>query len=194
MNVADERIRACTNLLAEVHAISAREEMTPLALSAVKEKLVALGRQCELFSLADFDLPRAQGRNQPLLVEADDGYGLYLTINLPGKIAAPHDHGIWCVNAAVSGVERHQLFRRTDDRTRPGVATVEKIGEAVVEPGSGVALADHDIHATEVLGNEPSVVLSLYGYALNRFPSVLWYQPQFGSVRAVPSLRASSLA
>ena len=57
--------------------------------------LLVLGRQPELFPLSDFDMPRAQGRSHPLLVEAEDGYGLYLTINMPGKTAAPHDHGIW---------------------------------------------------------------------------------------------------
>jgi hypothetical protein len=32
---------------------------------------------------------KARSRNHPLLVGADDGYGLYLTIALPGKEAAP---------------------------------------------------------------------------------------------------------
>ena len=194
MNIADQRLQACIDLLADAHAISARDGITHAALESITQKLVALGRQPELFPLTDFDMPRAQGRSHPLLVEADDGYGLYLTINLPGKTAAPHDHGIWCINAALSGLERHELFRRMDDTTRPGVAVIEKVGEALVKPGSGLALADHDIHATEVVGHEPAIGLALYGYALNRFPSVLWYQPQFGSVRAMPSRRAMSLA
>jgi len=189
MAVVDKRIRACTALLVDVHRIAAIEGITPSALHAMKLKLVALGRRHELFPLSDFDMPVAQGRNHPLLVEDNDGHGLYLTINLPGKVAAPHDHGIWCVNAAISGRERHALFRRTDDAAKPGVAVVEKIGEVVVEPGRGVSMADHDIHSTEVVGDEPAIGLALYGYALARFPSVVWYAPQFGSVRAVRSRR-----
>ena len=43
---------------------------------------------------AYFEMPVSQGRNHPLLVEDNDGHGLCLTINMPGKEAAPHDHGI----------------------------------------------------------------------------------------------------
>ena len=88
MSVADERITACARLLADVHAISAREGITVAALDAMKSKLVALGRQRDLFPLAEFDMPVAEGRNHPIMVEPDDGYGLYLTINRPGKVAA----------------------------------------------------------------------------------------------------------
>ncbi len=194
MTVVDKRNSACAKLLAEVHTITAREGSTPSALHAVKLKLVALARRTELFPLTDFAMPLAQGRNHPLLVEEDDGHGLYLTINLPGKMAAPHAHGIWCVNAAVFGQERHELFRRTDDGRKPGLATVVKTGEVIVEPGNGLAMADHDIHSTEVVGTQPAIGLALYGYALVRFPSVAWYQPQFGSVRAVPSRRHAAMA
>ncbi len=189
MTVTERRNRACAKLLGDVHAITAKEGITPSALHAIKLKLVALARKAELFPSSDFAMPLAQGRNHPLLVEDGDGHALYLTIALPGKEAAPHDHGIWCVNAAISGRERHEFFRRTDDGTRAGRASVAKVGEVIVEPGNGMAMADHDIHGTLVLGNEPAIGLALYGYALVRFPSVVWYHPQFGSTRASPSRR-----
>ena len=189
MTIADKRTRACANLLADVHAITAREGITPSALHAIKLKLVALARKAELFPQADFEMPVAEGRNHPLLVEDDDGHGLYLTISLPGKEAAPHDHGIWCINAAIAGRERHKFFRRTDSLAKPGYATVEQVGEVMVEPGGGMAMADHDIHSTVVVGVEPAIGLALYGYALARFPSVVWYHPEFSTTRASPSRR-----
>jgi len=189
MTVAARRNRACVKLMADVHAISAKEGITPSTLHAMKLKLVALARKAELFPQTDFVMPVAQGRNHPLLVEDNDGHGLYLTISMPGKEAAPHDHGIWCVNAAISGCERHQFFRRTDNAAKPGHATVERIGEVMVEPGNGTAMADHDIHSTVVVGNEPAIGLALYGYALARFPSVVWYHPQFASTRSTASRR-----
>ena len=134
-------------------------------------------------------MPVAQGRNHILALEDDDGMGLYLTIGLPGKEAAPHDHGIWCANAAISGRERHVFYRRTDDGRESGRATVTKVGEVVVEPGTGIVMADHDIHSTEVVGDRPAVGLSLYGYALARFPSVTWYHPEYSSMRATASRR-----
>ncbi|MEA2806219.1 MAG: hypothetical protein QOJ17_360, partial [Rhodospirillaceae bacterium] len=96
---------------------------------------------------------------------------------------------IWCANAAISGRERHIFYRRTDDGRESGRATVIRVGEVVVEPGTGIVMADHDIHSTEVVGDQPAVGLSLYGYALKRFPSVTWFHPEYSSVRATPSRR-----
>ena len=186
---SDRRARACAALLRDVHAITARDGNTPTALHAIKLKLIALAKKSDLFPTEDFAMPVAQGRTHPLLVEDDDGLGLYLTINLPGKMAAPHDHGIWCVNAAIAGQERHRFWRRTDDGTRPGQATVIQTGETIIAPGTGMAMSDHDIHSTEVLGTEPAIGLALYGYALPRFPSVAHYHPSLGTVRTTPSRR-----
>lgn len=91
MTVADKRSRACAKLIADVHAITAEEGITPSALHAIKLKLVSLASKKDLFPQSDFEMPVAQRRNHPLLVEDNDGHGLYLTINLPGKGAAPHD-------------------------------------------------------------------------------------------------------
>jgi predicted metal-dependent enzyme (double-stranded beta helix superfamily) len=193
MTTSDKRNRACKKLLADVHAISAKEGITPSALHALKLKLVALAARKELFPLADFSMPMAEGRNHPLLVEDDDGHGLYLTISLLGKEAAPHDHGIWCVNAAVSGRERHKFFRRTDQSRKARPRHGGQVGEVMVEPGSGMAMADHDIHSTVVVGDKPAIGLALYGYALVRFPSVSWYVPHFNSVRTTPSRRHAAM-
>jgi predicted metal-dependent enzyme (double-stranded beta helix superfamily) len=188
-DVAARRAKACAALLTQVHEITAKEGITPSALHAIKLKVVALARRAELFPLSDFAMPEAQGRTHPLLLEDNDGHGLYLTIGLPGKEAAPHDHGIWCINAGIAGSERNLFFRRTDDGREKGRATVEQVGEVLVAPGNGMAMADHDIHSTEVMGAEPSVQLALYGYALTRFPSVTWFHPGLLSVRATPSRR-----
>ncbi|MFO1086941.1 MAG: hypothetical protein U1E21_20495 [Reyranellaceae bacterium] len=188
-DTATKRARACQALMDKVHAITATEGINPSTLHAIKLKLVALANRAELFPLADFAMPVAEARTHPLLVEDDDGHGLYLTISLPGKEAAPHDHGIWCANAVISGRERHDFYRRTDDGKQAGRAEIIKVGEVLVEPGTGMVMADHDIHATEVVSDHPAIGLALYGYALARFPSVSWFHPEFMSVRSTASRR-----
>lgn len=188
-DVSSRRARACSTLLDQVHSITATEGINPSTLHAIKLKVMALAKRTELFPIGDFGMPKAHGRNHPLLVEDNDGHGLYLSVSLPGKEAAPHDHGIWCASAAISGQEQHVLYRRTDDGKQAGRATVAKIGEVLVEPGTGLVMADHDIHSTEVVGEQPAIILSLYGYALTRFPSVTWYHPEYQAVRATPSRR-----
>jgi predicted metal-dependent enzyme (double-stranded beta helix superfamily) len=185
-----ERETACENLIQQARAIVDAEGTGEPALDKIRTLLVDLANTGEtLFPLADFAMPDAQGRNHVLALEANDGMGLYLTIGLPGKEAAPHDHGIWCVNAAISGQEVHHFYRRTDNGTHPGHATVEQIGEVTVAPGQGMAMTDHAIHDTAVIGDQPAIGLALYGYALARFPSVMWFHPQFSSVRAGASRR-----
>jgi predicted metal-dependent enzyme (double-stranded beta helix superfamily) len=115
-------------------------------MHAIKLKLVALGRRIELFPTSGFAMPDAQGRNHPLLVEENDGHGLHPTIALPGKDAAPHDHGLWCVNAAISGRGRHVFYRRTDGGQQAGRAEVIRIGEVIIEPGNGMAMGTRQRH------------------------------------------------
>jgi predicted metal-dependent enzyme (double-stranded beta helix superfamily) len=178
------RDAACRKLLAQARSIVDRNGNGGEALESIKALLVTLaGKGESLFPRDDFAMPDAHGRNHVLAVEDGDGMGLYLTIGLPGKEAAPHDHGIWCVNAAISGQEQHRFYRRTDDGTRDGYATIEAVGEVLVAPGQGMAMADHAIHSTEVLGDGPAIGLALYGYALARFPPVVWFHPAFSSVR-----------
>jgi predicted metal-dependent enzyme (double-stranded beta helix superfamily) len=191
--MSEQRAEACAALLRQARAIVDADGTGPAALEKLKGLLVGLANQGEaLFPRNDFAMPVAQGRNHILALEDGDGMGLYLTINLPGKEAAPHDHGIWCVNAAISGQESHTFFRRTDDGSRDGYATVEELKTVIVAPGQGMAMADHAIHSTEVLGSEPAIGLALYGYALARFPSVVWFHPAFSSVRACVSRRAEA--
>ena len=190
-SVAEERSAACAALLRQVRAIHTAEGIGEASLGKIKSLLVDFAvHGAALFPDDDFAMPYAHGLSHKLEVADNDGCGLYLTVNLPGKEAAPHAHGIWCVNAGLSGSEAHRFYRRTDDRRRAGHATLEEVGQAIVAPGAAMAMADHDIHSTVVTGERPARALALYGYALDRFPSVVWFHPQFATCRTMPSRRA----
>ena len=191
--MSEQREQACGELIRQARAIIDADGTGDAALDKIKDLVVALANRGEaLFPRGDFAMPDAQGRNHILALEGNDGMGLYLTINMPGKEAAPHDHGIWCINAAISGQELNTFYRRTDDGSRDGFATVAELHQVLVAPGQGMAMADHAIHATTVIGSEPAVGLALYGYALARFPSVVWYHPEFSSVRYGVNRRAEA--
>lgn len=189
-----KRKAACLTLLRQAHTILDQEGSTPSALHALKLKLTALAERTELFPASDFAMPLAQSRLHTLVVEDDDGLALHLLIGMPGKMSNPHAHSIWCVNAAISGRERNVMWRRTDDGSTPGYATVARIGEVMVERGHGYAMGDLDIHSQEVVGDEPAYILALYGYAFERFPSVVWYNNEFSSIRKLPSRRGLAAA
>ena len=192
--IATDRKSACLALLRQSRTILAKEGSTPSALHALKLKLAALASRTELFPAMDFAMPVADGRLHTLAMGSNDDLALQLFIALPGRMSNPHSHGIWCVNAAVSGRERNVLWRRTDDGSKPGCATIKRIGEVIVERGHAYAMADHDIHSQEVVGDTPAVVIALYGYPFEGFPSVVWYSPEFSTVRALPSRRGVGAA
>ncbi len=189
-----KRKSACLSFMRQAHKILDAEGSTPSALHALKLKLSALAARTELFPMSDFAMPVAEGRLHPLIVEDNDGLALHLGIGMPGKMSKPHSHSIWCIGASITGKERNILWRRTDDGAKPGYATIERIGEVLMEPGHGFAMSDHDIHSQEVVGKNPSVTLALYGRAFERFPAVFWYHPEFSSVRRIPSRRGVNAA
>ncbi len=193
MNADDRalaRQAACQALLREARAIEAAHGITPAGMDRMRQLVIGLAQQGDtLFPDADFAPPQAYGRNHLLDDTTDAQFALYLTVTLPGKESTPHDHGIWCVNAGLSGSELQRFYRRTDDGSRPGFGTVEEIDRAVVSSGTAIAMANHDIHATLTTGDRPSRSLALYGYALNRFPEVTFFLPEFGTVRTLPSRR-----
>ena len=193
-DVQADRTAACLALLRQAHKILDKEGSTPSALHALKVKLAALAARTELFPMSDFPMPVAEGRLHTLIVEDNDGLALHLLIGKPGKISNPHAHSIWCINASVHGREKHTYWRRTDDGSKPGYATVAKVGEMIMQRGHGFAMGDHDIHSQEVLGDEPSVILALYGHGFARFPSVVWYNTEFNTVRKLPSQRGREAA
>ena len=134
--MSSRRAEACLALIAQARVILNAEGTGEATLGKIKALLMPLANQGEaLFPIPDFALQIAQGRNHILALEDSDGMGLYLTIGLPDKQAAPHDHGIWCINAAISGQELHRFYRRTDDGTRDGYATVEETEQVLVAPG-----------------------------------------------------------
>ena len=65
-DVAARRARACKTFLEQVHSTTAAEGINPSTLHAIKLKLVAFAKRTDLFPLADFAMPEAQGRNHPL--------------------------------------------------------------------------------------------------------------------------------
>jgi hypothetical protein len=58
-SIADQRARACRDVIRQVHAITDKEGITPSALHAMKLKLVALAQKINLFLSTNFEPPIA---------------------------------------------------------------------------------------------------------------------------------------
>ena len=109
-----------------------------------------------------------QGFGLHLLHEEDDhSLAVFVVSWLPQRATVPHDHGTWAVVAGLDGEERNIVWRRTDNRARPGHAEVDRASESTVRAGDVIALPSGTIHSVANDGDRVSVSLHVYGLHVN---------------------------
>lgn len=85
-----------------------------------------------------------------------------------GFIQMGHDHGpCWVVYGAYTGVTEITKYKRTDDGTKPGVATLEKERLDRLSPGVVQPYVRGDIHSTNAVQG-PAVVFRFLSYDLEK--------------------------
>ena len=99
--------------------------------------------------------------------EADHGLAVFAASWLPGRGITPHNHGTWAVVTGMVGRETNVFWRRTDDGTRPGHATLVETGRTVFGPGETVHFMPDDIHSVRNETGEVTVSLHIYGRHIN---------------------------
>ena len=99
--------------------------------------------------------------------EADHALAMFVASWLPGRGTPPHDHGTWAVVVGLKGCERNTRWRRLDDGTRPGHASIAIADEHLVGAGDVVAMRSGVIHSVRNEGVGVSVSLHIYGRHVN---------------------------
>lgn len=136
-------------------------QVRPLALKAVQAK------DCWLTEKL-YGASEEQGFGVHMLHEEPDHSLAVMAIAwLPGRGAAPHDHGTWAVVAGVDGPERNDFYKRVDDGTQTGHAELRKVGQNVYSEGDVVAMPSGMIHGVWNDGDSVSVSLHIYGKHIN---------------------------
>ena len=157
-SIAEARAKAVSDTVDRIREIEHTRGVTRESLSEMRECLYALALQQELFPREDFLPPTDGDTNIRYVLSEDDDqrFALYLNSILPGKLTEPHNHTTWAIVVAVEGEEQNRFYKRTDDGSVPGKATLEFDEEIVVKPGVGVAMMPDDIHSIAVVGNTPT--------------------------------------
>ena len=141
-------------------------------LAAITARLEQLAERPDLFPAADFPAPpvdQGTGASTRYRLNPDAPAGtpaLYLNSINPGKTTLPHNHTTWAAIVALSGQELNRVYRRSDDGSQPGRATLELVREVVVQPGQSVSFLPDDIHSIHVTGDTPTLHFHLYGQPL----------------------------
>ena len=99
--------------------------------------------------------------------EPDHSLLVFVAAWAPHRGVAPHNHGTWAVVGGVRGHERNTVWKRLDDRSRPGHARLESVGETVVGPGDVLMMLPDSIHSVANDTDDVTVSLHVYGFNLN---------------------------
>ncbi|MGZ0105903.1 cysteine dioxygenase [Achromobacter sp. KK8] len=171
-SVTLERRQRVQDTLADIRGLLAAAPLTRDLLAQITGRLEQLAQQRALFPAAEFPPPapgQGVGASTRYRLNPDAAAGepaLYLNSINPGKTTLPHNHTTWAVIVALSGQELNRVYRRSDDGSRPGRATLEQVREVVVQPGQPVSFLPDDIHSIHVTGDEPTLHFHLYGQPL----------------------------
>ena len=180
------RAAAVAATMDHIKGIEHEHGVTRLSLDMIKAQLLTLAANESLFPAAEFPPPPPgeKGSKRYLLQEDPDGrFALYMLALNPGNTSKPHNHTTWAVVTAVEGQELNKVYRRTDDGTAPGKASIEQVREVMVEPGTGIALMPEDIHSIHTSGTASTRHLHCYGLALERLDHREGFDPEAGTVQ-----------
>jgi predicted metal-dependent enzyme (double-stranded beta helix superfamily) len=180
----DAAVRAAMD---DIRAIEAEHGVTRAGVEAIRDRLVELSAQRELFPADAFPAPDAAAAETSYMYriaqDADDRFALYAQSSRGHVETPPHNHTTWAVVVGHRGQELNRFYERTDD----GVA---ETGRHVVEAGTGVAMLPDDLHSIHIDG--PSLNFHCYGLALERLESREYFNAAEGRwkiFRAVSGIR-----
>jgi predicted metal-dependent enzyme (double-stranded beta helix superfamily) len=151
----------------------------PALIAQARDLTVALAaREAEWLTDAMCVPDTEQGFGVHLVHEEDDhALAAFIVSWLPGRGTPPHDHGSWAVVVGLRGCEHNRMWRRLDDRSRPGHAVLAPAPERAIAAGDVVAMPSGAIHSVRNAGDAVSVSLHVYGMHFN-FAERSQYDPE----------------
>ena len=168
MTIIEQRNQAVAETVDRVRLIEQQHGVNYEALGKIRNELIELTRDKELFPRSSFPINDDGGSAVYRISEdSDHRYALYASVGAAGKSVPPHNHTTWAVIVGVYGDELNRFYERTDDSSKEGYAELKETGSFVVQHGNGVVFLPDDIHAISTDDSEPTVHLHMYGLALD---------------------------
>ena len=189
MTIIEQRNQAVAETVDRVRLIEQQHGVNYEALDKIRNELIQLTRDKELFPRSSFPINDDGGSAVYRISEdSDHRYALYASVGAAGKSVPPHNHTTWAVIVGVYGDELNRFYERTDDASKEGYAELKETGSFVVQHGNGVVFLPDDIHAISTDDSEPTVHLHMYGLALDHLHERLVFD-QVGKTVNTMSIR-----
>ncbi|MFK7963812.1 MAG: cysteine dioxygenase [Burkholderiaceae bacterium] len=163
---ARSRQVAVAEAVDQIRRIESDYGVTRPALEQIKQVLLSLAAQHDLFPVSDFPAIAPPGRRANALYrlneDEDHRFALYAQLCQGGTTTPAHDHTTWAVIVGIEGQELNKLYERTID------GSVHETGSHVVEQGSGVAFMPDDLHSIHIEPDSLVLNFHMYGLALEQ--------------------------
>ena len=182
-----QRQEIVSESLSNIRNVINKQGVSVPALERVKEILSSLASQEHLFSEADYPTPRSHEYAKVYLLRDDwDGaFSLYLVSSLPVGPSPIHDHGTWAVIAGLAGEEENTVYKRLDDGSQAGKATIAVDYKITLAQGDAMALMPDDIHHIQTTSDSATRHFHLYGKGFMQQTDRLEFSMDEGTTKAV---------
>jgi predicted metal-dependent enzyme (double-stranded beta helix superfamily) len=175
--IGEAREAAVAEAMDDIRSIEADLGVTRVGVEAIRDRLIELASQRDLFPLDDFPTPAddpdgngARSCLYRLAQDDDDRFALYAQRS-SGAVKTPaHNHTTWAVVVGFDGQELNRFYERADE------GGVTETHQHLVEAGTGVAMLPDDLHSIHIDG--PSLNFHCYGLALERLDERVYYDPK----------------
>jgi predicted metal-dependent enzyme (double-stranded beta helix superfamily) len=184
--IKDERARQVEAAVGDVRRIITQSGVNRESLARVKDVLLQLSKRAELFAFKEFPAPETDTHRYRLSEDDDHRFALYAVSGRAGKLTPPHNHTTWAVIVGVHGAERNRIYVRADDGSEPGKGELKQIDEVVIRPGGGITFMPDDIHSIQIDGEKPTLMLHMYGLALEKLNERVSYDIEAGTYAHFP--------
>ena len=190
MTVREQRKAAVSASVGRIRDIETNRGVTRRSLEEIKQELIDLADNIELFPIDDFPPVESENSHDVLYrlsEDADHRFALYASTGTPGKSVPPHNHTTWAVIVGLYGNEHNVFYERTDDGATDGEGSLRETGGITVIHGVGTAMMPDDIHSIHITDDHRTVHLHMYGLALERLHERVMYNREEGTYKVFPA-------
>jgi predicted metal-dependent enzyme (double-stranded beta helix superfamily) len=170
------RTEAVQAAMDDIQTIETDLGVTREGVVAIRDRLVELTSQRELFPLEDFPPPGDEHDGNSymyrLAQDGDDRFALYAQSTRGHVETPPHNHTTWAVVVGFEGQELNHFYVRSED------GGVDETHEETVQAGRGVAMLPDDLHSIRIDGT--ALNFHCYGLALERLDQREYYDREAG--------------
>lgn len=166
------RSTAVQEAMQDIQAIESDLGVTRAGVEAIRDRLIELSTQRDLFSVEEFPPPPADDKRTSTMYrlsqETDDRFALYLQSS-SGSVQTPvHNHTTWASVVGFQGQELNRFFDHSGDG-------VEQTHEHMVEAGTGIAMLPDELHSIHIDGE--ALNFHCYGLALESLTDRVYFNP-----------------